>query len=484
MYIMMWPEFFQLFSTSFIPFLTLLLASLAFNVRFSTRFELDFPILYGSLSYFTFFFSIATIYFFAFDLSVFDHFLFFNQNIQLIFLFIMLAIILVSRDYNMNRFILKSEYDFLLICVVLSAICLCYVDDFLVFYLVIELQSLTFYVLACFNRHSEFSTESGLKYFIFGGVISCFLLFGICILYLTFGSTSFELIFSLLLLTNNAFYNVGVVFVLFALLFKIGSAPFHAWVCDVYDGVLLSVTLLFSAVPKLIIFSVIIKLFFAFSNLTPFLTNLLVFSSILSIAIGTLSAFYQKRLKRLFAYSAIAHTGFILLGFLSCSIESSKSIIIYLIIYALLTVLLFSLIIFSALSTTNFPTYIANFSSFGINNYFFALVFSLTLFSIAGIPPLAGFFSKFFVLLSAISGKFLVTSIVVVLISSAACFYYIRLIKIFFFVNDRKNNLWISNTNQKTIEFIIGIFTFFNLVFFLQPELFSNITTVLCFCLI
>jgi len=164
------------------------------------------------------------------------------------------------------------------------------------------------------------------------------------------------------------------------------------------------------------------------------------FASVFSIFVGSISAIYQKRIKRLFAYSTIAHTGFILLGILACSTESAKALIFYIIIYAFLTILLFSLLIFSTLSTKSYPKYLANLTSLGLKNYLFAISFTLILFSIAGIPPLAGFFSKFFVLFSVISQKYYVTTFIIILISSVACFYYIRLIKIFFFIKVSKNN--------------------------------------------
>jgi len=138
------------------------------------------------------------------------------------------GVLLASRDFHVARSVVKYEQDFLFICVVISSVCLCFADDFLIFYLAIELQSLTFYILATFNRNSEFSTEAGLKYFVFGAVISCFLLFGFSLFYLAFGSTSFELLFSLVISSNDPFFFAGMLFTLIALLFKVGSAPFHA----------------------------------------------------------------------------------------------------------------------------------------------------------------------------------------------------------------------------------------------------------------
>jgi len=170
-------------------------------------------------------------------------------------------VLLTTRDFVANRFLSKFEYDILFSFVLLSAVCLCFADDFLLIYLAIELQSLCFYVFATFNRNSEFSTESGLKYFVFGAIISCLLLLGFSLIYNAFGSTSFESLMSLANLSNNFFLFTGILFILIAFLFKIGAAPFHSWLCDVYDGAIISVTLLFAAVPKVVIFAVIIKLF-------------------------------------------------------------------------------------------------------------------------------------------------------------------------------------------------------------------------------
>jgi len=159
---------------------------------------------------------------------IFDNLYFFNQNFQNYFLLIVLFVLVAVYDFHVSRLIIKYELDFLLTCTFLSSICLCFADDLLLIYLAIELQSLCFYVFATFNRNSEFSTESGLKYFVFGAVISCFLLFGFSLIYISFGSISFE---SLLCLSNsadNAFLFSGILFILIALLFKVGAAPFHS----------------------------------------------------------------------------------------------------------------------------------------------------------------------------------------------------------------------------------------------------------------
>jgi NADH-quinone oxidoreductase subunit N len=149
-----------------------------------------------------------------------------------------------------------------------------------------------------------------------------------------------------------------------------------------------------------------------------------------------------------------------------------------------LTVLLFSLLILAAISTNNHPKYLANWTAFGIKNYVFAISFAIILFSIAGIPPLAGFFSKFFVLLSAISNEYYVSCFYIVFISSIACFYYIRLIKIFFFVKTSKNSFWLSNNSKKNADIILSSLMFFNIAFFIRPDFISHFSAVICFSIL
>jgi NADH-quinone oxidoreductase subunit N len=438
------------FNISIFTFSMFLLFSLIFGIRLSSKSELAFPSLLQSFNNFNIFFLLSSLLLFSNSFFIFDNLYFFNQNFQNYFLLIVLFVLVAVYDFHVSRLIIKYELDFLLTCTFLSSICLCFADDFLIFYLAVEFQSLTFYIIASFNRHSEYSTEAGLKYFIFGAVISCFLLLGFALIFLSAGTTSFELITTLTFGFKDYFFSLGFLLILITLFFKIGAAPFHYWLCDVYDGSILSATLLFASAPKIIIFAVLIKMaFVVFQNLHFEFVNFFNFACLTSIFIGTFSAIYQKRLKRLFAYSTIAHTGFILLGFLSASAESTKAIVIYIVIYSLLSVLLFSFLIFVSTSHQNFPKYLINWTSFGLKNYFAALTFTMVMFSIAGIPPLAGFFSKFFVLLAAITNNYLITSFIVIIISSIACFYYIRLIKIFFFSANSKNSFWLSSLKPK-----------------------------------
>lgn len=457
-----------------------LLISHTFGTYLCSEYSIITPNFLNSFNSFSVIIFSVALYLFCFDFIFYDSLYFYNQNFQIIFLVVSLFILLITRDFLDTNNVIRFEYDSLFLFVVFSSFCLCFADDLLIIYLALELQSLAFYVFATFNRTSEFNTEAGLKYFIFGSIISCFLLLGFSFVYLTFGGTSFELIFSMLTIKSEPFLFIGVVFILMAFLFKIGAVPFHWWLCDVYDGSILSVTALFAAMPKIIFFGIIVKMFFfIFFDLSSIWLTLFLMSSVLSIGVGSISAIYQKRTKRLFAYSTISHTGFILLGILTLSPDSFKSLVFYVIAYAFLTLLLFSVLVYSSISSNRSILYITNWVSFGFKNYFFAFCFTLTLFSIAGIPPLLGFFSKFLVLLSTISNEYYITAIIVILLSSVSCFYYIRFIKNFFFVKTAKYGFWISNSSKQNTEFILAFCLFINICFFMYPNLLSNFSTII-----
>jgi NADH-ubiquinone oxidoreductase chain 2 len=207
-----------------------ILCSLIFGILFASSDEFDYPNMLNALLFFSLFLLLLLVALFGNDFtSVELNSYYFSQFFQVMLLILSIFVILVTRDFVSARKITKFEYDILLLFVLLSLLCLCFADDFLLVYLAIELQSLCFYVLATFNRTSNFSTESGIKYFIFGAIISCFLLFGFSIIYITFGSISFE---SLMCLTQTTDVNssvfLGFLFILVAFLFKVGAAPFHS----------------------------------------------------------------------------------------------------------------------------------------------------------------------------------------------------------------------------------------------------------------
>ncbi len=223
---------------------------------------LDRPLLLNSFNVYSIFFIVSLYLLFGFDFTLYDQLYFFNQCLQVLFLFFSINVLAISRDYFKVKNIIKYEYDFLFLFVMLSALCLCFSHDLLLIYLAIELQSLTLYIFASFNRHSNFSTEAGIKYFIFGGVMSCFLLLGLSLTYIYLGSLSFETIANVVTFSNDSLHFVGFLFILIVFLFKVGAVPFHYWLADVYEGAILTVTMLMSTSPKIILFGVILKLSF------------------------------------------------------------------------------------------------------------------------------------------------------------------------------------------------------------------------------
>jgi NADH-quinone oxidoreductase subunit N len=312
---------------------------------------------------------------------------------------------------------------------------------FINIYLGLELQSIAFYVLATFFLNSKFSVESGIKYFITGSFISCVLLFSFALLYLVTGSLDLECYQNVLVFQ---YYNlnislISVVFIIFCLLFKIGCFPFHYILCDVYEGTLITTTLFFSIVPKAVILYVITKLLLvSFINYNAAVQNVLMFLAILSILFTSVNALFQKRIKRLLALSTVAHSGFMLLGVACFSIESIKAIVFYVIPYIVMSFTVFA-IIGTSLSKYGFLKYIINWLSFSNKNLLISVMLTICLFSLAGIPPFIGFYSKMLVFIALIKDQHIAVSLIVALLSCLSCFYYIRLIKVLFFQSNGSN---------------------------------------------
>jgi NADH-quinone oxidoreductase subunit N len=261
-----------------------------------------------------------------------------------------------------------------------------------------------------------------------------------------------------------------------AFFFKVGAAPFHMWLCDVYEGCLTTVSAFFASVPKLVLFSVLIKLYiFVFSGYQEVSTFFLLFSGFLSVFLAAFGGLYQKRLKRLLAYSAISHTGFILLGTSIASVGSIMSCVIYLVLYVFMSLASFSILLLVGVNN-KIPKYLVNWAALASRNSVLAITFSLLLFSAAGVPPLSGFYSKLCILLSLLACDFLLATIFVVLLTSVTCFYYIRLIKLLFFANFGPNNFWVSR-RSRTIELLLAFAATFVILFFLRPN-FLNVFAV------
>jgi NADH-quinone oxidoreductase subunit N len=329
------------------------------------------------------------------------------------------------------------EFTQLVLLSTLGMLLLISSKDLISLYLSIELISLSLYILASINREGQFSTEAGIKYFLLGSVASGVLLLGSTLIYWLTGETSFIGISNYIwyepLLEDNVknivSLSIASMFIVVALLFKLAAAPFHVWAPDVYEGSPTIVTSYFAIVPKIATLGLLIELIIGpFSSIFNELQPFIIVSAIFSIFIGSLGAINQSKLKRLVAYSAIAHMGFMLIGVSTGAINGIMATFIYILIY-----MVTSLNTFTFILSLNSPIYISQLAGLSRLNPTLAYTFCLTLFSMAGIPPLAGFISKYLILLSAIENNLYFVATLAIVLSVIGSFYYLRLIKWIFF---------------------------------------------------
>lgn len=417
-----------------------------------------------------------------------------------------IAVFMLSFDYLKKESLNAFEYHILILLSTSSMLFMISSYDFLSFYLALEFQSLCFYVLAACKRNSEFSTEAGLKYFLLGAFSSGILLFGISLIYGFTGITNFAELAQLctsIHMSHPEGILVGILFIAVGLLFKLTAAPFHMWAPDVYEGAPTSVTAYFSVAPKIALLALFTRLFYyagpfgaggnGIENGSAPLANVLIFCSIASMFIGAFSALSQQKIKRLFAYSSIGHIGYIFIGLIAGNRDGLESVIVYLVIYVLMTINVFALLLSlrarttSALLSNNeniIPEerregstqirYISDLSLLSKTNPLLAFTFTVTLFSMAGIPPLAGFCGKFYVFFSALSASFFILAFVGIFTSVISCFYYIRLIKIMYFEKESQGpgNFQPINSFEsidKSKSLVLGCTLFFILFFLLYP---------------
>lgn len=330
---------------------------------------------------------------------------------------------------NIESKIVNYEYSILISLAVLGMMIILSSNDLIILYLGIELLSLTLYILATLNSSGELSTEAGLKYFIIGAVSSGLLLIGCALIYSNTGFTGYTELENLMLYENTT--NQGIILIIISMMIKLAVAPFHMWAPDVYDGSPTIVTAFFAIVPKIALFGALVTLITGpFLSLVTSFQELLMISAGLSIIIGTFGALNQIKLKRLMAYSAISHMGFIFIGLSTISLNGLIATLIYFILYIFMTLLTFTIIINLAKFSANPLTLLIGLSR---ENPLLALSFTLSLLSIAGVPPLAGFLSKFYILNSALQNDMWVLTIVAILASMVSAFYYLQLIKLMWF---------------------------------------------------
>lgn len=385
----------------------------------------------------------------------------------------LVGVVLVFYTHYAVKFDLDSyEVPIFIILVTFSTLFLVTVSDFLSLYLGLELQALALYVLATSKVNSTFSTEAGLKYFVMGSFASCLLLFGISLLYGVTGLFNFSEISLLLLLSKSTGFDssgflLSFLFISTGLLFKVGAAPFHSWVPDVYSGVPLVIAMFFSVVPKIGAWVLLVRLTYScFSVYTTFFSSFFVSVGLLSLLIGVFGAVYQVSLKRLLAFSAVSHTGYMLLGLSTFHYDGFVSNLFYLFTYVLSLAPIF--LILGVYSTRYNSTPID--SIYGLKNIykfspFLGLIFVSSLFSLAGLPPFCGFFGKLYIFYTLVSSGFLGVSVVALLLSAGSAVYYLKLIRFNLFFKDSVNRLFLLEINR-VVAYAIVILFFLNISFF------------------
>ncbi len=382
-------------------------------------------------------------------------------------------VMISSSTYLSSLNILKIEYPILILSSILGMMIMIGSNDLIVFYLGLELQSLALYVLASFNRDNVLSSESGLKYFVLSALSSGLLLYGCSLVYGFSGTTNFTYIANS---STNIEYGVvfGLVFIIVGLAFKISAVPFHMWSPDVYQGSPTAVTLFFAALPKVAALTVFIRfLYTPFVNLIDQWQTILVFISIASMVFGAIAAIGQSNLKRLIAYSSIGHMGYALAGLASGTNQGIQSSVTYISIYLVMTLAFFSCL-FMLRKKNEFYEMIEDLSGLSTNHPLLSISLLIVLFSLAGIPPLAGFFAKFYIFMAVIEQSMYFLAIVGLLSTVVAAFYYLKLIKIIYFDKPKEK---FETDHHLGLKVTLAISTGILVLYFIYPGLLIDLVS-------
>jgi NADH-quinone oxidoreductase subunit N len=343
--------------------------------------------------------------------------------------------ILMSRAYFEQVKAWRFEYPLLVALATLGMMLMISANDLMALYVGLELQSLALYVIAAFQRDSVRSTEAGVKYFVLGSVASGMLLFGASLIYGFCGGTAFVEISKALLDGRGGEIGtvIGLVFVVAGLAFKVSAVPFHMWTPDVYEGAPTPVTALFSVAPKIAAISLMVSVLMGpFKPLFIQWQQIIVVASVLSMALGAFAALRQQNIKRLMAYSSIGNVGYILLGLASGSEKGIQSVVFYLAIYLVMSLGVFSIILLMKRRGTMVEG-ISDLAGLSRSHPMMAFALLLFMFSMAGIPPLAGFWGKLYIFIAAVEAKLYVPAVLGVLASVVASYYYLRIVKVMYF---------------------------------------------------
>ncbi|MDA8764401.1 NADH-quinone oxidoreductase subunit NuoN [Candidatus Pelagibacter bacterium] len=399
----------------------------------------------------------------------------FSNFFKILILISSLFVLNASKNYIIDKKLDKFEYPIIILLSILGMFFMVSSNDIIVFYLGLELQSLSLYILASIDRENLKSSESGIKYFILSALSSGLLLYGCSLLYGFSGSTNFDLIANEL---NKE--NIGavfaMVFILAGLAFKISAVPFHMWTPDVYEGAPTSITSYFAVVPKVAGLAVLIKfMFIPFSNILSEWQTIIIFISIASMILGAVAAISQKNIKRLLAYSSIGHIGYALAGVATGNISGYQSAIVYISIYVIMNIGIFSCL-YLLKKDGEYKENISDLSGVSKKHPLLAISFLIILFSLAGIPPLGGFFAKFYVFSAVLEQQMFTLAIIGLLTTVISAFYYLKIIKIIYFDD---SVITFDAVKNKKAQASILISCSILISFFLYPSILNKLVVSL-----
>ncbi len=381
------------------------------------------------------------------------------------------AAVVMSSDYIRREGMARFEYPILIVLATIGMMMMISANDLIALYVGVELQSLALYVVAAMNRDDEKSSEAGLKYFVLGALSSGMLLYGMSLVYGFTGTVTFDGIAEALAHGGAGGHKIGLglvfglVFMAAGLAFKISAVPFHMWTPDVYEGSPTAVTAFFAAAPKMAAMAMTVRVFVgAFPGAIGDWRQIIIFIAAASMVLGAFAAIGQRNIKRLMAYSSIGHMGFALVGLAAGTVSGVQGVAIYMAIYLVMTLGAFACILCMRRDGRMVED-IEELGGLSQSQPLMAFCLAMLLFSLAGIPPLAGFFAKFYVFTAAIEAKLYYLAVIGVIASVVGAYYYLRIVKIIYF--DKPKGAF--ETMTPALKGVLALSSAMVLVFWLVP---------------
>ncbi len=377
--------------------------------------------------------------------------------------------IIVSRDFMERHHIARFEFPILIVFAALGMLLMISANDLVSLYVGLEMQSLSLYVMAAIQRDDSRATEAGLKYFVLGAVASGLLLYGSSLVYGFAGTTNFDALAGLFAAGGDVPIGlvIGIVFIMAGLSFKVSAVPFHMWTPDVYEGAPTPVTAFFAVAPKIAALALLLRVMVGpFGDLLVHWQQIVIVISVLSMALGALAAINQQNIKRLMAYSSIGHVGYALVGLAAGTEGGVHGVLVYLAIYLVMNVGTFTCILCMRRGG-GMVEGIDDLAGLGKTHPLLAATIAIFMFSLAGIPPLAGFFGKLYVFVAAIDAGLYILAIIGVVTSVIGAFYYLRIIKVMYF-DDPVDAL--DSHIGREMSFVIGLTSIIVILFFVYPS--------------